>query len=180
MPLKDLLFGFEGRIRRRDWWLWTIVLAFAYAFVSDATAIALGLSDFALIRGGRAAVIGDALPALAHGVTIALVFLWPQLALAAKRAHDRNRTAGLVVALSAASVASSFLPADPFADGDLSGANGVPVAIMAGVSLLLMIASLYLLIVLGFQDGTRGPNRFGRSPKGYGGDPADTAAEVFS
>ena len=59
MPLKDLLFGFEGRIRRRDWWLWTIVLAFAYAIGSDATAIALGLSDVALIRGGRAAVIGD-------------------------------------------------------------------------------------------------------------------------
>ena len=34
--------------------------------------------------------------------------------------------------------------------------------------------------VLGILDGTPGPNRFGRSPKGIGGEPADTAAEVFS
>lgn len=48
------------------------------------------------------------------------------------------------------------------------------------VGFIVVVASLYLLVVLGFLDGTPGPNRFGRSPKGIGGDPADKAAEVFS
>ena len=42
--------------------------------------------------------------------------------------------------------------------------------------LALLIGSLYQLVVLGFLDGTPGPNRFGTSPKGIG----DNTAELFS
>ena len=36
---------------------------------------------------------------------------------------------------------------------------------------------LYLLITLGFLDGTPGPNQYGPSPKGYGGYSRDLAEE---
>ena len=175
MPLKDLLFGFEGRIRRRTWWLWSIAASLAYVLVAWAGTLLFS-------PGGTIAqpVIGDPLAPLLLNVAITVPHTWLQLALAAKRAHDRNKAAWVVMALQAGSVASSYLPVDPFVPGALSIENGALVAVMTGFVLLMLIASLYLLVVLGFLDGTPGPNRFGRSPKGIGGDTADKAAEVFS
>lgn len=50
-------------------------------------------------------------------------------------------------------------------------------ALVYGAAGLVMLAAMiYLLVVVGFLDGTPGPNRFGPSPKGVGGD----TAEVFS
>ena len=39
---------------------------------------------------------------------------------------------------------------------------------------------LFVVVTLGFLDGTPGPNRFGPSPKGIGGDTPDETAKVFS
>ncbi len=177
MPLKDLLFSFEGRIRRRDWWLLSIVAGIAYVVLAYATAWLVLPGELATLTQP---VIGDPLLPLLLNVAITVPFTWVQVALAAKRAHDRNKSGWLVAILQAGSVASSYLPVDPFAPGALSIENGALVGIMTGFVVLMLAASLYLLVVLGFLDGTQGPNRFGRSPKGIGGDPADKAADVFS
>lgn len=181
MPLKDLLFGFEGRLRRRDWWIWSIALGIVYYAASDISAALLGLDAHVFFRGGREAVIGDPLAPLAHALILSLAFLWPSSALTAKRAHDRGASAWPPVLVNLACQALSFWPTESYGvagraldNGDWVGGSGL----IAG--LIIVAASLYLVVVLGFLDGTPGPNRFGRSPKGIGGDPADKAAEVFS
>jgi len=180
MPLKDLLFGFEGRIRRRDWWIWSIVTGVVYLVVYDLSAALIGLDAYMITRGGQNAVLGNPVLPLTHSLVLTLAFLWPQTALAAKRAHDRADSAWLAVIATIASSALSYWPFETYAlsgsaldNGDLFGGAGL----ISG--LIILAVSLYLLVVLGFLDGTRGPNRFGRSPKGIGGDPADTAAAVF-
>jgi uncharacterized membrane protein YhaH (DUF805 family) len=45
------------------------------------------------------------------------------------------------------------------------------------ISLIPLIGGIWLLIELGFLDGTQGPNRFGPSPKGIAGT---TVTSVFS
>ena len=181
MDVKHALFRFDGRLRRRDWWLWSIGLGLAFFVVSDASAALLGLEDYVFSRGGREAVIGDPVLPLAHNLVMTLVFLWPQAALAVKRAHDRGSAAWPVLVATVVTPALSFWPLETYEaagaaldTGDLAGGGGLIAA------LVTLAVSLYLLVVLGFLDGTAGPNRFGRSPKGIGGDPADAAADVFS
>ena len=43
------------------------------------------------------------------------------------------------------------------------------------IGLIPIIGAIWLLVELGFLDGTQGPNRFGPSPKGIGGDAAAPA-----
>jgi uncharacterized membrane protein YhaH (DUF805 family) len=46
------------------------------------------------------------------------------------------------------------------------------------IILIPLIGAIWLLIDLGFLDGTQGPNKYGPSPKGIGGDaPSPAAAE---
>ncbi len=44
------------------------------------------------------------------------------------------------------------------------------------IGLIPIIGWIWLLVELGFMDGTQGPNRFGPSPKGIGEPPAAVAA----
>jgi len=44
------------------------------------------------------------------------------------------------------------------------------------VSLIPIVGFFWVLIECGFLDGTQGPNKYGPSPKGIGGDPAPAAA----
>lgn len=181
MDIRRDLFSFDGRLRRRDWWLWSIALGVAFYAVSDISAALLRLDGYIFSRGGREAVIGDPWLPLAHNIILSLMLLWPQAALAVRRAHDRAGAAWPVLLATVVIPALSFWPVETYTEGgraldngDLLGGAGL----IAGIVTLAL--SLYLLVVLGFLDGTPGPNRFGRSPKGLGGDPAETAAEVFS
>lgn len=151
MSLKEKLFGFEGRLRRLDWWVLSILLGLACALFSEAVAL---------------------LARLAHpyelwmSIATALPFLWPSLALAAKRAHDRDKSARLAMWLTVASYVAALAPPGAFTFAGQLFDRGVWIA---GVFLVIGVAgtlgALYLLVVLGFLDGTPGPNRFGPSPK---------------
>lgn len=177
MSLKDKLFSFDGRLRRLDWWLLTIAVSLAYVLIVTVLYMLLPAS-VGFEPGPR---IGDSDKDLLVGIAIHAPLVFIHCALAAKRAHDRAKSARLVILLVLATTAASYLPSDTFASlGRLAdqGAIWAWPFMLAGA--LNLAASLYLLIVLGFQDGTPGPNRFGPSPKGIGGDPADKAAEVFS
>jgi len=103
--------------------------------------------------------------------------LWPALALILKRAHDRNRRGWELVAIHLAATTGYLVPGDAYesAGRAIDAADWLAGAPMMAWGLILIAASLYQFVVLGFLDGTPGPNRFGRWPKG-GGDPA----EVFS
>lgn len=174
MTLRDKLFSFDGRLRRRDWWFCSIAFSIAYvALVTIGTRAIWGF-DHTTIDTPLAASIGD--PGL-HLLLTALVhapFVFVQAALGAKRAHDRNQNARLVILLILAAAVMSYVPDDGLASlGRLAdgGAAWAWPTLIAGV--LVKASSIYLVVVLGFLDGTPGPNRFGPSPKGLsGGAPA--------
>jgi uncharacterized membrane protein YhaH (DUF805 family) len=44
------------------------------------------------------------------------------------------------------------------------------------IILIPLIGAIWILIDLGFLDGTQGPNKYGPSPKGIGGEPSETVA----
>ncbi len=179
MPLKDLLFGFEGRIRRRDWWLWGIGIGIVWGVAFAAVGAVLFSMNFTTgLLGGPE--LPHSWAFTAYSLVTLLPLLWVQAALAAKRAHDRNHGAMIAVGLTVLGSLASFAPdvVDLITNSSLTDSQ-FSILEMA-TNLAIVGVNLYLLVVLGFLDGTRGPNRFGRSPKGIGGDPAGTAAEVFS
>lgn len=150
-PLIEGLFSFEGRMRRSEYWL---------------VSIGLGVVKVPLtLLGNTMGAEGG----LVVRMLLELLFLWPGLALMVKRGHDRNRPAifsiGLQAVLFVVAVTFGAVP-----DGGLK---------YAAVSVLLVLA-LYTFIEFGCLDGTQGPNRYGRSPKGVGGGPDDKLAEIFA
>ncbi|WP_292061831.1 DUF805 domain-containing protein [Brevundimonas sp. UBA7664] len=180
MRWRSILFGFEGRLRRRDWWLWSIAVGVVQVLTTEIANLLLFGPTHSLLGGtGQAAAqrATDAGPQLILWVS-ALVFLWPWLALAVKRAHDRN---GWGAAAAVCLLISIFrMPPSFYENTEARLDEGLlawgPIMVTASA---LIAAQLFLLVTLGFLDGTKGPNRFGPSPKGAGG-PADKAAEVFS
>ena len=174
MPVKDMLFSFKGRIRRRDWWLWsiaaTIIYLAAYWLVGT---VLLGSSGAALASFAQR-TSESLLPELI--VTLPLMFV--SSALSAKRAQDRNMVAWPFIAIVIANTLTSFIPQIEEAFAAVQDGQAWQILILA-FHVAAFIGSLYSLIMLGFMDGTPGPNRFGRSPKGIGGDTAQATAEVF-
>lgn len=180
MPLKDVLLSSSGRIRRRDWWLWSIVIVLVQTLAVRVIDTLLFGPDADLQAGNHFTWFFGATPVTGihwTGLALGLVFLWPALALTLKRAHDRNQSGRELVAIQLFAAAGWLLPVDVFETAgrafDAADYAAAAPAILYGVAVL--ISSLYQLVVLGFLDGTPGPNRFGASPKG-GGD----TAEVFS
>ena len=74
--LTDILFSFEGRINRAKYW--------GYSFLTIAAIVVV-----ALVGNAAAGMTGF----LSSYILASLIILWPALALAAKRCHDRNRSA---------------------------------------------------------------------------------------
>ena len=179
MPLKTMLLGFHGRIRRRDWWIWSLASALVWTAATLGLGAALFGPSWAAGQVGTGPLSGG-WTSFAYGFVTYLPMMWVQTALAAKRSHDRGRSAWLAAGLTAASGLVSFVPelVDVLSSYRLTDAE------FARVSDPIRIGSaginLYLVVILGVLDGTRGPNRFGPSPKGIGGDATGDVAEVFS
>jgi len=80
LTTKQILFSFEGRIRRSTYWLYYIVLTvvFMVPFV---------------ILGGSAGENGEPSSAALIFLLVAMVpLVWMQLAIAVKRWHDRDKS----------------------------------------------------------------------------------------
>lgn len=181
MSLKDKLFSFDGRLRRQDWWMASFCL-FLLVIVAGEVVIGLMFGRAYTVTGGGLAAYElrlTRIEVIAVQHLVSLTTLWPAFAMAAKRAHDRNRSARTVIAVMSVSMVLSygsawFWMAVPYDVGSPAMAFGYLV-----YSLISGALSLYLFVVVGCLDGTPGPNRFGASPKGLGGEPADKAADVF-
>ena len=74
MSLKALLFGRQGRIGRRRWWLWGVAMP-----------IGMGLYFTVLLR-----VAGVA--PRSTDILVNLLLFWPTLAVSVKRWHDRGKS----------------------------------------------------------------------------------------
>jgi len=189
MSLTQKLFSFGGRIRRRDWWLLSIGLAVLNLIVQGIVGAVVGGGAAAASTGTDpgAAAAGAAGVAGIASLLIALLFLWPSLALSIKRAHDRNKPAMFVLGYYALVVlllvVITFTMGGVLAAAGAGGDNSAAVGAAAGtggivvmvLSVILLVYAIWLLVELGFLDGTPGPNRFGPSPKGLGG-----SAEAFA
>jgi uncharacterized membrane protein YhaH (DUF805 family) len=141
MGIGQLLFGFNGRIRRTNYWLGAIGANFVLGIVFWILFFILGggavMASSAMGGGDPNSTASTAAGAgLGIGLIILLiayvvVALWIGLALQIKRWHDRDKS-GVWVLI-------SFIP---------------------------IVGAFWVLIECGFMDGTMGPNRFGPSPKG--------------
>jgi uncharacterized membrane protein YhaH (DUF805 family) len=97
------LFSFEGRLRRRDFWLGVLIqwgILIAYYLVVTILAVALGVGAGAL-ADPNAPVTGAAMVLmLVNGVLAVGLFaglLWMGLAIQVKRCHDRNQSGWFVL-----------------------------------------------------------------------------------
>ncbi|MGR4867032.1 DUF805 domain-containing protein [Caulobacter sp. LARHSG274] len=152
MTFVQKLFSFQGRLRRRDYWLYSILLVAGALAVLVPVILALGLQA----EDARLSLLG-------------LVLTWPSMALLVKRIHDRDKTGRMALIYWIPSLVST-------------GLGFIPAFGLGGLKVFLDISTgmigLWFLVEFGFMDGTQGPNEYGPSPKGV--VPKEKLADVFS
>src|SRR5215217_8754564 len=146
MNVAGSLTGFEGRINRKPFWIGNLIIV---AVVIVLVIALLALTDVDL--GSRNYRIGEAI--------FSLVLLYPCMALAVKRFHDRDRSGAFALIFAVPYLIQVVT--------DLLGYSGDPNTwntldyLLNGI---IGIVSLWFLIELGFLRGTPGPNRYGPDP----------------
>ena len=145
MDFRTLLFTFDGRISRKDFWIGTALLVVATIGLFFLS----GFFGF-LLAGGRGA-------AFLVGVS-GLLLSPPTLAILLKRSNDRGYTPDYVLGLFSLNVA--FQIAAMFGLSDQANPSLILVAVMTTI----LVVGLWTLIDLGCFRGTPGPNAFGRDP----------------
>lgn len=133
-----LALSFDGRIPRKPFWIALIILNVA-SFFADAFAMRIG--------GNSASAVAS------------LAFLYPLLALAAKRAHDRGRSELYLMFF--------FLPAFMASGLQVLGYTedgGVLSPVLVVLGLWLLIAMIALLVDLGLMAGDPETNAWGPPP----------------
>jgi len=141
MSLKELLFSFHGRIGRKTYWTWNVVY---YLMI---VGFALGMNVL--------------FPSMAHLIlpVFLLVVLIPDLAITAKRWHDRGKSSWWLLLNIPLVIGRMTMPV-----GDPSqGAQ--PTMLQAVSSMAALICGLWILVECGFLKGTDGENQYGPEGK---------------
>jgi uncharacterized membrane protein YhaH (DUF805 family) len=138
----NLFTSFEDRIARQPFWIGVLVLAAIEAALSFVTY---------RYEADRLASIVD------------LIVTYPEFALAAKRAHDRNISTWIIGVFFAGSVVFDLLTLAGFADKAAEASIPFVIAIV-----VWGVFGLVLLADLGLRRGTEGPNRYGPDPLAKG------------
>jgi uncharacterized membrane protein YhaH (DUF805 family) len=130
--------NFEGRISRKTFWIGVALLTVAEL---------IGYIIAEQLQGDRLSAIVD------------LAFVYPEFAVAIKRAHDRNMPVLLLVTFFGASAFLDFLTVL-----QVNGTQDEPSPILVAIWLPFMVLGLFLLVELGFRKGVDGPNQYGPDP----------------
>jgi uncharacterized membrane protein YhaH (DUF805 family) len=133
-----LLSSFEGRISRKTFWIGIAVL------------IAAELAGYLIAQ----ALQGDRLSAI-----VDLAFVYPEFAIAAKRAHDRDLPIWILIVFFGGGTVLDLLTVL-----ELSGGNDQPSLMSLMIAVPFTVLLVALLIELGFRRGTIGPNQYGPDP----------------
>jgi uncharacterized membrane protein YhaH (DUF805 family) len=133
-----LLNSFEGRISRKTFWIGMAVLV---------TAEILGHFVAQALQGDRLSAIVD------------LAFTYPEFAIAAKRAHDRDLPIWILIIFFGGGAALDLLTVL-----ELTGSDEQPSALSLIIAVPFTVLLVALLIELGFRRGTIGPNQYGPDP----------------
>jgi uncharacterized membrane protein YhaH (DUF805 family) len=132
--------SFEGRIGRKTFWI-------AVAVLSVVEIVAHFIA--ATIQGDRLSAIID------------LAFVYPEFAVAVKRAHDRNMPIPFLIAFFAASAVLDLLTVL-----EMTGTDEQPTMVSVLIAVPFTILALFLMVELGFRKGVEGPNQYGPDPLG--------------
>jgi uncharacterized membrane protein YhaH (DUF805 family) len=160
MTILAKLTSFGGRIRRRDY------LVFSLALILLGNGVGYTLIHLAggVIPGpGHAATVRQVEIALGINVVIQLLLLWPGAALGVKRLHDH----GLPGLWMRVYYVPKFLQqALNVQQAVANPGNFFPSGIVLYSVILYVAVGLGFFVLLGCLDGAPGPNRYGDSPKG--------------
>lgn len=133
-----LLSSFEGRISRKTFWI-----AIAVLIVAELAGYLIAQA----LQGDRLSAIVD------------LAFVYPEFAIAAKRAHDRDLPIWILIVFFGGGAVLDLLTVL-----ELSGAKDQPSLISLMIAVPFTVLLVALLIELGFRRGTVGPNQYGPDP----------------
>lgn len=133
-----LLDGFHGRIGRTTFWIAMVIV---------------GAANMAACYGASQ-IQGDQLNAI-----VDLAFTYPEFAIAAKRANDRNLPLWLIAIFFAISVML-----DLFSVAGMAGTDAKPSNLAYALAVPFTAFGIALLVELGFRKGTPGPNPHGPDP----------------
>ena len=133
-----LFNSFDGRISRQTFWIGIAVL-----LVAEITA---HLAAEAL-QGERLSAIVD------------LAFTYPEFAIAAKRAHDRDLPIWILIIFFGGGAVLDLLTVL-----NLTGSTEQPSVLSLFIAVPFTVLLVALMIELGLRRGTIGPNRYGPDP----------------
>jgi uncharacterized membrane protein YhaH (DUF805 family) len=133
-----LLNSFEGRISRKTFWIGMAVLV---------SAEILGHLVAQTLQGDRLSAIVD------------LAFTYPEIAIATKRAHDRDLPIWILIVFFGGGAMLDLLTVL-----QLTGSDEQPSGLSLVIAVPFTVLLVALLIELGFRRGTIGPNQYGPDP----------------
>ena len=133
-----LYTSFEGRISRQTFWIAVAILVVIELTVNLVTE---------QLQLDRLSAIID------------LALVYPEFAVALKRAHDRNMPILFLIAFFVGNAILDFLTVLQMAIVD-----GQPTAPAILISVPFTILFFFLLVELGFRKGVDGPNQYGPDP----------------
>ncbi|MBY8095695.1 DUF805 domain-containing protein [Vibrio fluvialis] len=141
MSYQTLLFSFQGRIGRQTYWIWNV--CYYLAIVSVIV------------------LLNRWLPGLAPYVLplFMLLILVPDLAVTAKRWHDRDKSSWWLLLNVPLVIGRMTVPM-----GEASMTT-TPNVLDTGISLAALLCGSWILIECGFLAGSGGDNRFGKAPE---------------
>ncbi len=150
--MTELFTSFDGRINRQTWWIGTVILFVALVILSVILAF----------------LFGDGFLGRLIGLVVGLGALYPAVALASKRLHDRGKPMMPWVALffgpgALVSFLNTFnIGFRPMRMG--GEAVMAPGLIVSALSLVALLAFIWALVELGFLKGQPEPNAYGPPP----------------
>ena len=162
MSIVQILFSANGRIRRRDYWLYSIGIGIVGALIEFAGHQVLTghpASDYVKDLSGWMSFKPE--PFNLFILAMMVVFQWPAICIVSKRWHDRGKSGWLSVISPGSTIL--MLCAQGFY-GPLSPHSNLGLY-FAG-SLINLAISIWVFVECGCLDGTKGSNRYGPSPKG--------------
>ncbi|MFV0574629.1 MAG: DUF805 domain-containing protein [Vibrio sp.] len=141
MTLKQWLFSFQGRIGRQRFWLWNLFYYLVMlGFIAASSQKLFGeFSSFAIFIFSAAMLI-------------------PDLAVTAKRWHDRNKSSWWLLMHVPLILGRVTMPAP--------GMESVaPTMSQTLISAVALVCGVWMLVECGFMKGTEGENQYGPEPK---------------